>query len=205
MHRHGRRFKSKPFHYERGWTDRQFAKTLKSQYASLRVWDAGLVQKLVPYRQINFLNVLQLRCLRDQRKWMVVKVLPITPRSDKKARDAFMISLRHPSPNTYRWTRKIDKLIEPGAVLTFEVIETLDTSKISLGVILAALLSLVVALVYGFAMDSDFSTGFSIGSWFITAAGFIGALISISEYAGPEIPTSSQMRVGMDGADDAPN
>jgi len=116
-----------------------------------------------------------------------------------------MLALRHPPSDTYTWTRTFDKLIEPGAILMFEVIETLDTSKINLGVILAALFSLVVALVYGFAMDNDFSTGFSIGSWFITAAGFIGALISISEYAGPETPTSSQMRVGMDGADDAPD
>lgn len=56
----------------------------------------------------------------------------------------------------------------------------------NLAIFMAAVLSLGVSLAYGFAMDKDFSTGFSIGSWLITAVGFIAALVSISEYAGQE-------------------
>jgi hypothetical protein len=205
MHRRGRRYKSEPFYYERGWTDRQFAETLKYQYTSQRLWDVGIVQKLVAYRQIHYVNVLQLRFSREMRRWDVVKALPITKKSGKEARDAFMFLLRYPPYDTYRWTATVDDAIKPGVVLVFEIFETLDTSKINLGIYLSAFLSLGVALAYGFAMDGDFSTGFSIGSWFITAAGFIGALISISEYAGPEAPTTSQMGMGRDDAEDVPN
>jgi hypothetical protein len=53
MHRRGRRYTSEHFYYERGWTDRQFAETLKHQYTSQRLRDVGLVQKLVAYRQID--------------------------------------------------------------------------------------------------------------------------------------------------------
>jgi hypothetical protein len=205
MNPRGRRYMSEPFYYERGWTDRQFAETLKYQYASLRLRDVGLAQKLVAYRQIRYVNVLQVRFSRRRRKWMVAKVLPITNSSDKEARDAFMILLRYPPSHTYHLTGTVDELIEPGVMLHFEIIETLDTSKINPAIFISAFLSLGVALAYGFAMDGDFSTGFSIGSWFITAAGFIGALISISEYGGPETPTTSQMGVGMDDAEIVPN
>jgi hypothetical protein len=205
MIRPGRRYMSKPFYYERGWTDKQFAETLKYQYASLRLWDVSLVQKLVAWRQIRYVNLLQVRFSREMRKWEVVKAIPITKNSGKEARDVFMYLLRYPPSDTYHWTATVDDAIKPGVVLFFEIFETLNTSKINPAIFISAFLSLGVALAYGFAMDGDFSTGFSIGSWFITAAGFIAALISISEYAGPEAPTTSQMGVGMDDAEIVPN
>jgi uncharacterized membrane protein len=133
---------------------------------------------------------------------MVAMSTPITKDSGKEDREAFMFVLRYPPSDTYRWTATVDDAIKLGVVLVFEIFETLDTSKINLGIFLSAFLSLGVALAYGFATDGDFSTGFSIGSWFITAAGFIGTLISISQYAGPETPTTSQMEGGME---DVPN
>lgn len=184
--RRGRRLTSDPFLYEKGWTDMQFAEELKYQYASLKLRDVGLFQKLVAYRQIHYVNVLQYRFTRKHHKWMIVKSMPITNKGDKEGRDAFMYLLRYPRENKFIWTGTIDNVAQPGAILKFEVLETFDSSKINIAIIMSALLSLGVSLAYGFAMDRDFSTGFTIGSWLITAAGFIAALVSISEYAGQE-------------------
>ena len=178
---------SEPFWYEKGWTDKRFAEELKSQYAGLRLSDVGLFQKLVAYRQIAYVNVLQQKYSRDQRKWVVVRSMPITDKSDKEGRDAFMNLFRYPLDDS-RWTATVDGLIVQGAMLHFEITESFDSSKINQGIFVAALVSLAVALAYGFAMDKDFSTGFSIASWLITAVGFIGALFTISEYAGQEPP-----------------
>lgn len=94
--RRDRRLTSDPFLYEKGWTDRQFAEELKYQYASLKLRDVGLFQKLLAYRQIHYVNVLQYRFASKQRKWMVVKSMPITNKGDKEGRDAFMYLLRYP-------------------------------------------------------------------------------------------------------------
>ena len=184
--RHGRRLRSKPFLYEKGWTDKQFADELKLQYAALKLRDVGLLQKLVAYKQIAYVHVLQKRYSKDSGKWVVAKSMPITNKSDKEGRDAFMNLFRYPHVDDCRWTATVDDLIVQGAMLHFEITESFDSSKINVGLFVAALISLGVALVYGFAMDGDFSTGFSIGSWLVTAAGFFAALVSISEYAGQE-------------------
>jgi hypothetical protein len=171
---------------KKGWTDMQFAEELKYQYASLKLRDVGLLQKLVAYRQIHYVNVLQYRFTRRQHKWMIVKSMPITTKGDKEGRDAFMYLLRYPREDKSVWTGTIDNVMHPGVILKFEILETFDSSKINFAIIMSALLSLGVSLAYGFAMDKDFSTGFTIGSWLITAVGFIAALVSISEYAGQE-------------------
>jgi hypothetical protein len=166
---------------------RQFAEQLKSQYAGLKLSDVGLFQKIVAYKQIAYVHVLQRKYLRKQDKWIVVRSMPITDKSDKEGRDAFMNLFRYPLDDS-RWTATVDGLIVQGAMLHFEITESFDSSKINQGIFVAALVSLAVALAYGFAMDKDFSTGFSIASWLITAFGFIGALFTISEYAGQEPP-----------------
>lgn len=203
MTRRGRRFTSDPFEYEEGWTDRRFAEELKSQYANLKLQDVGFLQKLVAYKQIAYVIVLQARFLDRHRKWVVAKSVPITTKGDKEGRDAFMYLLRYP-PDDHRWTGTVDRLIKPGVILYLEVIETFDSAKVYMGILLAALLSLGVALAYGFTMDGDFGTGFSIASWMVTAFGFFAALVSISEIAGLESFTSFQTGVGMEEAEDVP-
>jgi hypothetical protein len=203
MTRRGRRFKSEPFEYEEGWNDRQLAEELKYQYANLKLQDVGLFQKLVAYKQIAYVIVLQARCLKEDPKWVVAKSMPITTKGDKEGRNAFMYLLRHP-PDDYRWTGTIEKMIKPGVILYLEVIETFDSAKVYIGILFMAMLSLGVALAYGFTMDGDFSTGFSIASWMITAFGFFAALVSISEIAGLESFTSFQTGVGMEEAEDVP-
>jgi len=203
MTRRGRRFTSDPFKYEEGWTDSQFADELKYQYANLKLQDVGFLQKLVAYKQIAYVIVLQARYLRKYQKWVVAKSVPITTKGDKEGRDAFMYLLRYP-PDDHRWTGTVDRLIKPGVILYLEVIETFDSAKVYVGILLAALLSLGVALAYGFTMDGDFSTGFGIASWMVTAFGFFAALVSISELAGLESFTSFQTGVGMEEAEDVP-
>jgi hypothetical protein len=203
MARRGRRFKSKPFPYGIGWTDKRFAKELKYQYAHLKRQDVGLFQRIVAYKQIAYVIVLQARYSKFSGKWVVAKSVPITTKGDKEGRNAFMYLLRHPRDEC-RWTGTIDKLCKPGAILYLEIIETFDSSVIYAGILLAALLSLGVALAYGFTMDGDFSTGFSIASWLITAFGFFAALVSISEIAGMESFTSFQTGVGIEEAEDVP-
>lgn len=78
-----------------------------------------------------------------------------------------------------------------GAVVDLAVRETFDSTKIYVGLLLAVLLSLGTSLVYGFLMDRDFSTGFSIGSWILTAFGFFAAVVAAGEYLGLESPGGS--------------
>jgi len=203
MTRRGRRFKSEPFEYEEGWNDRQLAEELQYQYANLKLQDVGFFQKIVAYKQIAYVIMLQARCLKEDPKWVVAKSMPITTKGDKEGRNAFMYLLRHPRDD-YRWTGTIEKLIKPGVILYLEIIETFDSAKVYVGILIAALLSLGVALAYGFTMDGDFSTGFSIASWMITAFGFFAALVSISEIAGLESFTSFQTGVGMEEAEEVP-
>ena len=75
---------------------RQFAEQLKSQYAGLKLSDVGLFQKIVAYKQIAYVHVLQRKYLRKQDKWIVVRSMPITDKSDKEGRDAFMNLFRYP-------------------------------------------------------------------------------------------------------------
>jgi hypothetical protein len=192
MKRHGRRFESELFPYEKGWTDKRLAQALKDQYSHLKLKDVEFFQKIVAYKQIAYVIVLQSRCLEEEENWVVAKSIPITTKGDKEGQDAFMYLLRHPTDDR-RWTETVDSMIKPGVIIYFEVIETYDPSIINIGVLLAGMLSLGVALVYGFTMDRDFSTGFSIASWLITAFGFFAALVSISELAGQESLTSGQM------------
>jgi hypothetical protein len=192
---HGRRVTSKPFYYEAGWMDKQFADELKSQYAALRLWDVGLLQKLVGYKQIAYVHVYQKRYSIHLKRWVVAEDVSITNKTDKESRDAFMSIFRYPSHDNRRWTATVDNLFIPGVMLHFEITESFDSSKINVGLFVAALISLGVALVYGFAMDGDFSTGFSIGSWLLTAAGFFAALLSISEYAGQDSMLDEMDRV----------
>lgn len=86
-----------------------------------------------------------------------------------------------------------------GAVIDIDVKETFDSSKIYMGLMLAILISLGAALGYGFAMDNDFSTGFSIASWVITALGFLAAVIAAGEYFGLDSPKATLMEA--DGYD----
>ena len=185
MLRHGLRVQSNPFHYEQGWTDRRFADALKHQYAHLKLKDVGFLQKMMAYKQIAYVIVLQARYSKETHKWVITKSVPITNKGDKEGRDAFIYRLRYPD-NGRRWTETVDGLITPGVVLYFEVIETFDASKINVWVLLASALTLGVALVYGFAMDGDFGTGFTIAGWLITAVLFFAASVSISDVAGQE-------------------
>lgn len=203
MTRHGHRYQSQPFIYEKGWDDKQFATELKRQYRSLKLTDVGILQKVVAYKTIAYVNVLQARCLARGRRWVVTKMTPITNKSDKEGRDTFMYLLRYPTEER-RWTRTVDNLLKPGVVIYLEVLETFDASKIYAGIFGMTLVSLAVALVYGFFMDRDFATGFSIAAWMITAFGFFIALVSIAEFAGLERVTSFQTGAMMEESEDVP-
>ncbi|KAM0717780.1 hypothetical protein Q7P37_006112 [Cladosporium fusiforme] len=203
MTRHGHRYQSQPFVYEEGWDDGQFATELKHQYSHLKLQDVGILQKIVAYKTIAYVNVLQARCTVLDRRWVVTKTAPITSKNDKEGRDTFMYLLRYPTDER-RWTRTVDNLLKPGVILYLEVVETFDASKIYLGIFLMTLLSLGVALAYGFLMDRDFGTGFSIAGWMITAFGFFIALVSIAEVAGLERVTSFQTGAMMEESDDVP-
>lgn len=203
MTRHGHRYQSHPFVYEEGWDDKQFAAELKHQYSSLKLQDVGIIQKVVAYKTIAYVNVLQARCTARDRRWVVTKTAPITNKSDKEGRDTFMYLLRYPTEER-RWTRTVDNLLKPGVIIYLEIVETFDSSKIYLGIFLMTLLSLGAALGYGFAMDHDFGTGFSIAAWMITAFGFFIALVSIAEVAGLERVTSFQTGAMMEESDDVP-
>lgn len=87
------------------------------------------------------------------------------------------------------WVNSLDELIEPGAVIDLEIKETFDSTKIYVALLLVILLSLGVALGYGFSRNNDFSTGFSIASWLITAFGFFAAIVAAGEYFGLDSPT----------------
>ena len=82
--RRGRRLTSDPFYYEKGWTDGDFAEKLKDQYANLKLRDVGFFQKLVAYKQISYVIVLQKRYAKRQRKRVIVKSVPITNKGDKE-------------------------------------------------------------------------------------------------------------------------
>lgn len=124
-------------------------------------------------------------------KWMVADRVPITPLDDPDSRSIFMYQLRHPNAKNSHWANKLDSLILQGSVLDLEIKETFDSIKIYIGLLLAVLSSLAIALAYGFVMENDFSTGFSIASWIITAFGFLAAVIAASEYFGLEKPTAT--------------
>lgn len=209
--RHGHLLRTKPFLYltdewhnkKDRWDDGRLAATLKFEYGSLKLGEIGPMQRLFAYKTIAYIYVVQSRYrLNDDMeskhlgRWQVVDRVPITTRSDEMGRDAFMHKLRHPrryADETY-WTGTINNLLQPGVVIDLEIVETFDSIKLYLGLLLAVILSLGVSLGYGFAMGNDFGTGFSIGSWVLTAFGFFAAVIAAGEYFGMDkkIPLSAR-------------
>lgn len=129
---------------------------------------------------------------RNKGRFEIPQRISITDKDDAESRDAFMYKLRYPNKGDRTWCRTIDSLIEEGAIIDLEVSETFDAHKIYLALLLAILLSLAAALVYGFLMGNDFATGFSIASWMITAFGFFAAVVAAGEYFGMERPVSFQ-------------
>jgi len=206
--RRGDRFRSKPFGYQtdcKNWTDARFARVLKAEYRNLKTWGMwSFAQKLFAYKTIAFVYFLQSRYVRDHSRrgggrWEITDTTPITDADDAKAKDSFMYQLRNPpSYDRYVWTDKLDALLEPGAVVDLEIVETFDTIKIYWALLFSILLSLGAALAYGFAMDNDFATGFTIASWMITAFGFFAAVVAAGEYFGMEKATSFQTRAGLE-------
>lgn len=213
--RHGERYTSRSFTYEQnGWDDIMFAHRLKQEYRTLKTKEIGFLQKLTSYKVISFVYFLQFRAYPDERfesgRWEISARQPITPNDNDSARSSFMYQLQMKSRTqssmfstmtgtpkepdqkvTKNWVRRLDNLIEPGTVIDLEVKETFDSMKIYLGLLLGILLSLGVALAYGFTMDSDFSTGFSIASWLITAFGFFAAVVAAGEYLGLDSPRAT--------------
>lgn len=200
--RRGQRYRSRIFTYVQGkWDDEIFASEIKRHYRELKTRQIGPLQKLIAYKTIAFVYFLQLRCIDDgsgaDNKWKVEMRKPITPFDDIESRNTFMYLLRHPPPGR-KWTATLDEMIVPGAVVDLEIMEAFDSVMIYWGLFFAVLLSLASALAYGFAMDNDFGTGFSIASWILTAFGFFAAVIAAGEYFGLEKPTSFQTGVGME-------
>lgn len=212
--RKGERYKGRPFLYEtNSWDDVVFAHRLRREYRSLKTDQIGLMQKLTSYKTISFVYFLQYHAFEDNRfdfgRWEITNRVPIVPRQDEKARSFFMYQFKKrvrkeskilstlamdkifPKKRPRDWIRRLETLIEPGAVIDIEVKETFDSMKIYFGLLLAVLLSLGVALAYGFVMDNDFSTGFSIGSWLLTAFGFFAAVVAAGEYLGLDGPTAT--------------
>ncbi|CAK3876407.1 Hypothetical predicted protein [Lecanosticta acicola] len=212
--RKGERYKGRPFSYEtHSWDDVDFAHRLRKEYRSLKTEQIGLMQKATSYKTISFIYFLQYHAFQDpgyrSGRWEITDRVPIVPREDEKARSFFMYQFKRrvqkvsklfstlsdkkpPPPKRSRdWIRRLEFLIEPGAVIDIEVKETFDSMKIYLGLLLAVLLSLGVALAYGLVKDNDFSTGFSIASWLLTAFGFFAAVVAAGEYLGLESPTAT--------------
>ena len=195
--RRGQRYRGEKFDYTEGeWNDADFARNIKRRYHSLKTRQIGLTQKLIAYKTISFVNFLQSRCVDGAEKgcrdrWEIVKTVGVLPCNSPESRSSFMYQLRHPNSKRREWVSRLDELIVPGCVIDLEVKETFDSIKVYWGLLFAVLLSLVVALVYGFLMDNDFATGFSIASWLITAFGFFAAVIAAGEYFGLEKPTST--------------
>lgn len=182
------------------WDDEQFAWELKQQYASLKTTKVGFLPKIIAYKTIAFVYSLQYRCVDDGLvgRWEIAKRKPIEPIDDTDSRNSFMYQLRYPPRGRDKWAATLDGLLLPGAVVDMEIMETFDSMKIYMGLLLAVLLSLVTALAYGFAMGNDFGTGFSIASWMLTAFGFFAAVIAAGEYFGLEKFTSFQVGAGME-------
>ncbi|PPJ56533.1 hypothetical protein CBER1_03902 [Cercospora berteroae] len=222
--RHGERYSGENFPYRSGtWTDVVFARKLNQQYRNLKTAKVGIVQKLTAYKKISFVYFVQFHAFPDVRygktgAWLRTARQPITFRDNAMTRNSFMNQLQRmcrkksilysmftgkPSDRDerppIRWVSRLDSLIEKGAVIDIDVQETFDSSKIYMGLMLAIMISLGAALGYGFAMDNDFSTGFSIASWVITALGFLAAVIAAGEYFGLDSPKATLMEV--DGYD----
>ncbi|SMR61348.1 unnamed protein product [Zymoseptoria tritici ST99CH_1A5] len=199
--RHGEIYKSRDIPYVKSsWDDVQFARRLKEEYRILKATKIGFKETIASYTKIHFVYFRQYHAYSSRRfnqgKWNVSKLIPITALDDEKAKVWFMYQLQKLSSLRSRWagaggrdgrrqsaprkwTCRLDGLIEPGAVIDMEVLETFDVKRICVGLLLAVLFSLAVALAYGFAVDKDFSTGFSIASWIITAAGFFAAIVAL--------------------------
>lgn len=212
--RKGERYKGRSISYATGsWDDVAFADRLRKEYRSLKTDQIGMMQKLTSYKTISFVYFLQYHAFEDPHfrfgRWEITDRVPIVPRQDEKARSFFMYQFKKrvrkeskifstlsdkspPPPKRHKdWVQRLEMLIEPGAVIDIEVKETFDSMKIYFGLLLAVLLSLGVALAYGFVMDNDFSTGFSIASWLLTAFGFFAAVVAAGEYLGLDSPTAT--------------
>jgi hypothetical protein len=199
--RKGRRYQSQAFEFTGGHAmglegddDYYLAERIKRRYARLKSSQIGLMQKIIAYRTIAYVYILQYRCtLVDSRsRWQVTARLPITSKDDDEGRANFMYLLRNKDAleDRYTWADTLENCATAGAVIDLEVVETFDSIKIYWGLLFAILLSLGAALAYGFTMDNDFSTGFSIASWMITAFGFFAAVVAAGEYFGLERPNS---------------
>jgi hypothetical protein len=211
--RRGERFKGREFQYTRGaWDDRAFAQHLLREYRSLKARQIGLLQKMTSYRVVSYVYFLQYHAYPAEKfpygHWKISDRKSVTRRCDQTARNAFMWKVHRlgkgemgmfssqrgkDCPRSGRdWVCRLDSLVELGAVVDIEVKEQFDTVKIYIGLMLAVLSSLGVGLAYGFATeDRDFSTGFSIASWMITAFGFIIAAIAAGEFIGLEKPSAA--------------
>jgi hypothetical protein len=195
--RHGERYKGRDIPYVVGsWNDVVFARRLKEEYRILKATKIGFQETIASYTKIHFVYFRQYHAFSsrdgDKSKWKVSALVPITRMDDEKAKVWFMYKLQKLSSTRYRlatekksrsrpkiWTNRLEELIEPGAVIDMEVLETFDVKRICMGLLIAIFVSLAVALAYGFGMDQDFSTGFSIASWLITAAGFFAAIVAL--------------------------
>ncbi|EME78347.1 uncharacterized protein MYCFIDRAFT_178494 [Pseudocercospora fijiensis CIRAD86] len=213
--RHGERYKSRGFIYEKGtWDDFAFATRLTQEYRRLKTDHIGLVQKLTAYKAISFVYFLQYHAFPDQAykhgRWQISEKKAITNRDDDRGRAFFMFQLRKKARSVSKlfhvfreeknsearrqkhsrvWVDNLDELIEPGAVVDLEIKETFDSAKVYAALLLVILISLGAALGYGFGMEKDFSTGFSIAGWLITAFGFFAAIVAAGEYFGLESPS----------------
>ena len=216
--RHGERYSSDNFPYRSGtWTDIVFARKLNEQYRSLKTAKVGIVQKLTAYKKISFVYFIQFHAFPDVRypstgAWLRTDRKPITFRDNPMTRNSFMNQLQRlcmkrsvfystltgkprevDERPQIRWVSRLEDLIEAGAVIDIDVKETFDSAKIYMGLFVAIAISLGAGLGYGFAMDNDFSTGFSIASWVITALGFFAAVIAAGEYLGLDSPKATLM------------
>ncbi|KAF7193862.1 hypothetical protein HII31_04752 [Pseudocercospora fuligena] len=211
--RHGERYKSRGFVYEKGtWDDFEFARRLTHEYRRLKTEHIGLVQKLTAYKAISFVYFLQYHAFPDSEykhgRWQISDKKAIMNQDDDRGRAFFAFQLRKKARSVSKlfhvfrdngerrrqkhsrvWVDNLDELIEPGAVIDLEIKETFDSTKIYAALLLVILLSLGAALGYGFGMNNDFSTGFSIASWLITAFGFFAAIVAAGEYFGLDRPT----------------
>jgi hypothetical protein len=202
--RSGERYKSRSIPYTKGtWDDIIFAHRLKEEYRILKATKIGFTETIASYAKILFVYFRQYRATSsrtpsgrfDGVKWDVKVFMPITIKDDDSAKTWFMYQLQKLARLRSRWEEggigrkvvgprvwvsRLDTLVEPGAVIDVEVQETFDVTKICVGLLVAILVSLAIALAYGFATkEKDFSTGFSIASWIITAAGFFAAIVAL--------------------------
>ncbi|KXT09185.1 hypothetical protein AC579_7261 [Pseudocercospora musae] len=157
--RHGERFASRSLHYQQGrWTDNDLAHALMREYRDMKIDKVGVLQYFINHKRIAFVHILKFRALAHPNyqtgRWRIVARQPIEAIDTEKTRARFMYNIKAKAA-------KESHLFNARTGTTESTTEsTMRATRLAVG------------LGYGFSVDNDFATGFSIASWLMTAFGF---------------------------------